>query len=175
MDHVMRGLMAEQVDARKVSLGEVRIGYCMGCRTCESTGACVQNDDMKMIIEEISKSDIIAMGSPSYWGYVTGQTKVFFDRSLALCDRKTGQPRTSAGKVGISLAVSAGPQESGNKALIDAMECYFRNLHIHPLDRLSVAGVISPGDMQKKTASLDAACELGRMAARHAKDRKRAK
>jgi multimeric flavodoxin WrbA len=165
MAQVARGLEAEDVATRIVVLGEVDITYCLGCRTCESTGVCVHDDDMRWIIDEIKSSEVIALGSPSYWGDVTGQTKVLFDRSLALCDTRTGQTSVPAGKVGVSLAVRAGIQPAENRHLIETMEHYFHHLHIRPVGSLSVESINSPDDIREKAEFLREAYELGRTAA----------
>ncbi len=59
-----------------------------GCRSCfackkrdgKSYGKCKPKDDLKNIFEEIENSDAIILGSPIYYGTVTGQMKSFMER-----------------------------------------------------------------------------------------------
>ncbi|MBQ9357940.1 MAG: flavodoxin family protein [Abditibacteriota bacterium] len=59
---------------------------CIGCDSCLRTRkGCVQkNDDMAIIYDDLLWADVVVFVSPQYWGTITGQLKVVFDRSFAL-------------------------------------------------------------------------------------------
>ena len=62
----------------------MNIKGCQGCRACKKPdAACVQKDDMAPIYEEIKQADGIVVGSPVYFGQITGQSKIFLDRLYA--------------------------------------------------------------------------------------------
>ena len=56
------------------------ISGCVGCMSCRKSGTCVQDDDMKGLIEKIRKSDLLILMSPIYFAAETGQMKIFTDR-----------------------------------------------------------------------------------------------
>ena len=54
---------------------------CIGCMKCRSTHECVMpEDDAKRILRLVQESDGLVVGSPCYWGNMTGQLKMLFDR-----------------------------------------------------------------------------------------------
>jgi multimeric flavodoxin WrbA len=54
---------------------------CMGCMKCRSAHDCVMpEDDAKRILRLVQESDGLVVGSPCYWGNMTGQLKMLFDR-----------------------------------------------------------------------------------------------
>jgi len=94
-------------------LDNCRINFCKGCKQCETDLRCVQKDDMDRIIENIKNADLLVLASPSYWGDVTAQMKVFIDRCTPLCEYINRQSLPE-GKAGISISIRAGTQESEN-------------------------------------------------------------
>jgi multimeric flavodoxin WrbA len=86
-------------------LDETNINYCKGFEKCGVNRKCAQMDDMNLLIDKIHESDIVLLASPSYWGDVIGQIKTFIDRSLPLCNAKTGETPVPKGKIGVSVAV----------------------------------------------------------------------
>lgn len=67
----------------KIFLSEKKIGYCRGCYACESSGRCVQKDDMEEILEKMVNSDVIVMASPVYFYTIDAQIKTLIDRTVA--------------------------------------------------------------------------------------------
>ena len=62
---------------------------CIGCDSCLRTHqGCVQkDDDMAIIYEDLLWSDVVVFVSPEFWGGITGQLKVVFDRMFALFNK----------------------------------------------------------------------------------------
>ncbi len=68
-------------------VGRVRFIGCMSCFACklkggESFGRCAVNDDLAPILEEIKSTDAFILGSPIYFGDVTGEMRSFLERLL---------------------------------------------------------------------------------------------
>lgn len=76
-NQVIEGLKSMGIMTKEINLSESTIKYCIGCKNCYKTGECIIEDDVTQIVSEIYQSDIILIGSPSYWGDITGQLKVF--------------------------------------------------------------------------------------------------
>lgn len=60
---------------------------CISCFACKtrggkSYGKCVLNDDLAPILEKIASADALVIGSPIYFGTVTGETRSFIERLL---------------------------------------------------------------------------------------------
>lgn len=89
-------------DTEFISLAEKEINYCTSCDACkEKPHKCIQDDDVREILDEMKSSDAIILGSPTYFASVSGKLKSLFDRTLPL---RRENYRLS-GKVGGSIAV----------------------------------------------------------------------
>lgn len=60
---------------------------CISCFACKtrggkSYGKCVLNDGLAPVLEKIAAADALVIGSPIYFGTVTGETRSFLERLL---------------------------------------------------------------------------------------------
>ena len=73
--------MANERDAVEIySLGDYPIGSCSGCEYCRSHEECSIDDSMQVLREAIRSADVVIIGTPSYFGQMTGLLKKFCDR-----------------------------------------------------------------------------------------------
>ncbi len=160
VDKIIEGMSINNIEIKRYVLGEMNINYCKGCKVCYKTRKCIQNDDMEVVIKDLCESDIVVIASPSYWGDVTGQLKVFFDRSTPLCDTNGGT-EVPKGKIGISVAVRTGQRVEENMHLIEAIEHYYGHLGIRSVARYTVEGVQYKEDFEVKYDKVEEAYKLG--------------
>ncbi|SHL12955.1 flavodoxin family protein [Fibrobacter sp. UWEL] len=86
-----RGDQVEFVDVSKL-----QVRPCIGCMKCRSSKKCVlAEDDSQRVLRLIQESDGLIVGSPCYWGNMTGQLKMLFDRMAygMLDDSNHGFPK----------------------------------------------------------------------------------
>jgi len=58
---------------------------CQGCLSCRDNNTfCIVNDDLKVLLPELIDYDLIVIVTPNYYGFVTGQLKLFLDRWYCL-------------------------------------------------------------------------------------------
>ncbi len=158
---VIDGMRAVGIDATMHVLGTMNIGYCDGCRVCETSRRCVLRDDMDLLLAGILESDIVLLASPSYWGDVTGQMKVFIDRSLPLCNAATGDTPVPTGKVGVAVATRAGSSQGETQHIVDTFEHYFGHLGISLVAVLTAEGVGRLADVEHDQVKIRQGRELG--------------
>jgi multimeric flavodoxin WrbA len=161
VSRVMEGMCAAGVEATMHILGSMHIGYCDGCRTCETSRRCVLRDDMDVVLAGIMEADIVLLASPSYWGDVTGQMKVFIDRSLPLCNAVTGESPVPAGKAGVAVATRAGRSRGETQHILDTFEHYLGHLGISMVAGLTAEGVGCLADIEHDQAKINEARDLG--------------
>lgn len=82
---------------------------CYGCRAPGSTG-CVVADEMHKVYRAVVEADVVLLGSPVYYGYVSGQMKSCLDRWYAFKDGRR-QPRLVAEKKAVFFLVQGAPGE----------------------------------------------------------------
>lgn len=162
VEQIASGMRDGGAEVTRHLLGNLTIGYCRGCRACEESGRCVQRDDMDRVIADLLDADVVLIASPSYWGDVTGQLKVFIDRCLPLCNARIGTTPVPAGKVGIAVAIRAGTRQAENQHIIDTIEHYFGHLGIEPIARFTVEQIDLLSDFTE--AHIATARQLGHSA-----------
>jgi multimeric flavodoxin WrbA len=84
---ISEALAGAQESGAKVELlriCEMKIAPCDGCETCHQSGECKIKDDMQKVYKKMLTADGIIIGSPVYFWTVSGQTKIFMDRTYAL-------------------------------------------------------------------------------------------
>ena len=89
------------IDLKLYTPKDIKVDNCRGCTNCFINGSCPINDDMDIIKDEMSKSDIIIFTSPVYFHQVSGCMKTFIDRISYWAH--TLELR---GKIGININVS---------------------------------------------------------------------
>ena len=74
----------EEIEIKKIRLYELDYKGCMSCMACKIKGSasniCKFKDALTPVLEEISQADGMVLGSPIYFGEVTGQMRTFLER-----------------------------------------------------------------------------------------------
>lgn len=89
LDNALEGVKEVYLDAdvERINLYDFPFHGCKSCFACKRLGGkhygrCVQNDDLNPILDEISKSDGVILGSPIYFSDVTGNMRCFLERFM---------------------------------------------------------------------------------------------
>ena len=83
-DKFAEGAMASGNDVEKISLRGKEIKFCVGCLSCQHTGACVFKDDVPDIMEKVLNADVVCWATPIYYYEMGGQMKTLIDRMNAM-------------------------------------------------------------------------------------------
>ena len=67
-----------------VSLRGKEIKFCIGCLSCQKTGACFIKDDVPAIMESVLNADVVCWATPIYYYEMSGQMKTLIDRMNAM-------------------------------------------------------------------------------------------
>lgn len=83
----LEGAAAQGAETELVHLYDLDFKGCRSCFACKtrggkSYGKCVLNDDLAPVLEKIAAADALVIGSPIYFGTVTGETRSFLERLL---------------------------------------------------------------------------------------------
>ena len=98
----------DDFEVELITLGDKNINYCIGCDACKKTNECVIDDDMRKLTAKVRDADALIVGSPVYFGDMTGQLKTFIDRLRPLRN-------IHAFKFKVCGAVSAGGFRNGGQ------------------------------------------------------------
>ena len=88
------------IETEFISLAGKKISACTGCEKCKEKKWCViENDAWGEIVQKVLDSEVLIIGSPTYYFDVCGHVKNFIDRTYSLYhDRKL------SGRKGIAVA-----------------------------------------------------------------------
>lgn len=75
-----RGAKDAGHDVEYISLKGKNIQYCIGCLSCQKTGACVLKDDVAEIMDKVKNAEVIVFATPIYYYEMCGQMKTLLDR-----------------------------------------------------------------------------------------------
>jgi len=81
LERVERGLAAGGIPSRILRLAEHDLRPCLACYRCRARGECVQDDGANELIAAMVESQGIIIGSPTWFGSVSGWTKNLIDRA----------------------------------------------------------------------------------------------
>ena len=81
---IMEGAQEGGADVKVVRLYDLNYKGCMSCLACKIKGkavnVCKFKDALTPVLEEIAQADGLVLGSPIYFGDVTGQMRTFLER-----------------------------------------------------------------------------------------------
>ena len=84
LKEALRGAESVGAETKLVQLYDLKYTGCRSCFGCKRKGAescqCVIKDDLTNVIEEIFSADVLFLGSPIYFGDITGQMICFLER-----------------------------------------------------------------------------------------------
>ena len=139
-----------------ISLRGKEIKFCIGCLSCQKTGACVFKDDVPTIMDSVLNADVVCWATPIYYYEMSGQMKTLIDRMNAM------YPKDYRFRDIYLLTTAAEDEESTPKraesGLQGWIDCYEKSaLKAH----LFCGGVNDPREISS-SAKLEEAYELGK-------------
>ena len=87
LDKALEGAAAHGAETELIHLYDLAYKGCVSCFACtikdsKSYGTCSFKDGLLPVLEKIAAADALIIGSPIYFGSVTGETRSFLERLL---------------------------------------------------------------------------------------------
>ncbi len=101
LEQVAKGAESKGAEIIEFNLNDAGIRGCQSCFYCRTHDGCAINDYLQPMYKAINEADAIVFGSPIYYYQITGQAKVWLDRTFPLIDHdgNTVTPRHPGKKV----------------------------------------------------------------------------
>lgn len=127
----------EKLDSKKeiVRLKDLNFKHCSGCLKCYSTGKCIFQDDMSKLFTKLFAADLIVIGSPLYYGNVSGLMKNFIDRTIPAYENGALK-----GKKIISIMVGGGEVSTTAGFHKEAIKGFVKYNKLNLIDTFSFQG-----------------------------------
>lgn len=83
----LEGAASQEAETELVHLYDLNFKGCTSCFACKRKdgkgyGKCAMNDDLTLILERVESADALILGSPIYFGTVTGEMRSFMERLI---------------------------------------------------------------------------------------------
>lgn len=87
LEHALSGAAAQGAETELVHLYDLNFKGCTSCFACKlkkgkSYGKCAMQDGLTPVLEKLAQADVFILGSPIYFGTVTGEMRSFMERLL---------------------------------------------------------------------------------------------
>jgi multimeric flavodoxin WrbA len=143
---ILDRVSASGIETEFISLSGKVIKPCLGCETCKTERKCiVENDDWKAIIDQVIDSEVLVLGSPTYYYDVSGHLKNFIDRTYSLY-----HDRRLAGRKAVGVAVCA---DKGGDRTLQTIEGFFSSHEFSYLGGVRGKGYY-PGEVLKDARAI---------------------
>ncbi len=81
------GAKSQEAETELINLYDMDYKGCKSCFSCKTKGSksygmCAVNDDLTPILKEVKEADAVILGSPIYFGTVSGEMKSFMERLM---------------------------------------------------------------------------------------------
>ena len=150
-DYLLNMLRAA-IGGTMLRLADYDVRACQACRDCRGSGECVLQDDMRrVIIPKLLQSDAVIMGTPVYYNNVSGQMKLFMDRTHCL----TGLLRN---KIGGAVVVG---RKYGAEGAITAIHAFMLKHEMIPANRGVFGMAFDRGEIREDQEAIKATQRLG--------------
>jgi multimeric flavodoxin WrbA len=120
--HALDVAQAEGAETRYISLAGLTIHPCTECGSCYADRECVFKDDMGAILAELRACDGLILGSPVFFGMVSGLMKNMMDRTVPLRPSYE-EPMDLTGKIGGGIAC-AGFRNGGQETTLQNIHTF---------------------------------------------------
>jgi len=158
---VLKEIKSEGIETELVQIGAKDVAGCKACGACgrKRNEQCINDDDeINEWIQMIKGADGIVIGSPTYFGCMSAQTKAFIDRVGFVTRANGGMLRR---KVGAAVAVN---RRAGSLNTFDEINHFFliAEMIVPGSSYWNVANALEPGDFSKDTEGKKTMRTLGK-------------
>jgi len=84
LENALNGAKSVGAETELVNLYDLSYKGCVSCFGCKRKGAipchCYLKDDLSPVLEMVLQSDVLLLGSPVYFGNITGEMRCFLER-----------------------------------------------------------------------------------------------
>lgn len=99
LNKALEGAASQGADTELIHLYDLNFKGCLSCFSCKkkggpSYGQCAARDELTPILKKVEETDAFLLGSPIYFGTVSGEMRSFMERLMFPYHTYTYPPRT---------------------------------------------------------------------------------
>jgi len=152
-------------EIQSFALNNLTYRGCQACRACKkSSETCILKDDLTEVLNAVKEADVIVLASPVYFGDVSGQMKLFIDRTYCfLTPDFHRNPEMSSrllpGKIGVFIQTQGLPDAMFTD-VFPRYQWVTKLIGIDELHLIRGCNLAKPGDILKQEDVLKCTDEL---------------
>ena len=143
INRILDGAKSEGAEVIVYDLNAEGIKGCQGCFYCRDHEDCATKDVLYPMYEDIKSADGIVLGSPIYFGTVSGQVKIWLDRMYPMYALDFS-PRFP-GKKAVTVYAQANPDDTRFTGVIESTNGYMKAYGWELMESLLVYGDVAEG------------------------------
>lgn len=153
---------AGEPDADVYAVNDLSMMGCQGCMGCrvEGSDGCVVDDAMQDLYPKLLEADAVIMGSPVYYGEITGQMKAFMDRWYALRDFER-KLRIKSGKKALFIVTQGADRPDWYKTVTERLDKVLEKYGMD-VEVLVAPGLEGKSDAASRPELMKAAFDAGK-------------
>jgi multimeric flavodoxin WrbA len=147
---------------RTFFLNDLSYRGCYACYACkQNVDSCVLDDSLTPVLEAVAAADVVIFASPVYFGDVTGQFKLFFDRTFSYFTpdyRTAANPsRLATGKKLVFVQSQGQPDQAFFDDVYPRYDRFFKRIGFGETHLIRAVGVGAPGEALQRPEFVRAA------------------
>jgi len=166
VSQALSGARAQGAEVEKIYLSDLSIRPCGACEKRPHTGYCVFRDGMEEVYRVLEGADALVIGTPAYYGTVSGQLKLMIDRCNCLGEVVKGPDggvsfRARIAKRKRALFIWVADSSRDPSCALHVMRLWGKDANVELVDTLIVTGADRGTPARKRPELLKRAYELG--------------
>ena len=163
----LTGAESTGAEVEYLGLCDLKIGPCVECNCCYTTGRCRIEDDYQMVLDEMLDADRLIFATPIFFMTVCSQAKMLIDRGQCLWAGKhvLKKPLFDTGhrdRRAMVIAVGGSKSTKQFDSIRLTMKAYFDVLDIKYVANLFINKVDTCGAIKTHPSALKEAFRLGK-------------
>lgn len=161
IDAICSGAEEKGHEVKKVNLYSIKISGCRACEACKERKVefCALPDDITELMPEIVDADCLIIGSPVYFGQISGHTKCLIDRFFTFINKGFTVRYINDKKI-ITVLTSGAPTEVFSPVSQNYLKYWFNDFMKMKVINQIVQGSL-PEEENKLNEALRQAREIG--------------
>ena len=161
----LAGAESAKASVEYVSLRDLKIGPCIECNSCYTTGMCRIEDDYQGLLQMMLDADRLIFAAPIFFMNVCAQAKTLIDRGQCLWAQKYVLKKQlfpgERDRRAMVIAVGGSKSTKMFDCVTLTMKTYFDSLQMHYVCNLFVNKVDEPGRIENHPFAMTEAFRLG--------------
>lgn len=144
-------------DKKIYFLQDLDINYCKACQKCQN-GPCVQDDDIRKIVDEMLEADLFIFSSPIYYGQMSAQAKTLIDRFYQVSQNPD---KSLEGTKVVQIYTQANPEDMFDKYIESIETMPFGYMGMEVIDTVIAKGAMGKGEYDQLADAIKKVEKIG--------------